>query len=336
MRNLALLLLLGCPQPALDSKDPAEPDADTGESPVDADGDGSVASIDCDDADAAVFPGAVERCNGIDDDCDGDIDGGAVDASSWYADLDSDDYSAGEAVVACDAPDGSVSRDGDCDDGEPLAHPDAAESDCADPTDYNCDGSVGYVDGDRDGWAACAECDDTAATTFPGATEVSQDGVDQDCDGWDQGADSDGDGLEDASEAAAGTDPFDDDSDDDGLNDGEEDTVGTDPLLADTDADGLGDGAEADAGTDALVADTDGDGWNDGDEVTDYSDPLDATNHPYTGGWSKGACRHSISATGTEVGDIAPDFTLTDANGESVHLHDFCDRVVLLDFTEFW
>ena len=39
---------------------------------VDADGDGVTASAgDCDDSDAEVFPGAPERCNGVDDDCSG-------------------------------------------------------------------------------------------------------------------------------------------------------------------------------------------------------------------------------------------------------------------------
>ncbi|MEQ1565585.1 MAG: MopE-related protein [Myxococcota bacterium] len=37
---------------------------------VDADGDGHDSSTDCDDADPAVFPGALERCNAVDDDCD--------------------------------------------------------------------------------------------------------------------------------------------------------------------------------------------------------------------------------------------------------------------------
>ena len=39
---------------------------------TDADGDGvTVAEGDCDDGDPSVFPGAIERCSGIDEDCDG-------------------------------------------------------------------------------------------------------------------------------------------------------------------------------------------------------------------------------------------------------------------------
>ena len=46
---------------------------------TDADGDGFVAApdgTDCDDAVATTFPGAPERCNGRDDDCDGVVDDG--------------------------------------------------------------------------------------------------------------------------------------------------------------------------------------------------------------------------------------------------------------------
>ncbi len=42
--------------------------------PVDGDGDGSRGSTDCDDDNPEVHPGAMEECNGIDDDCDGLID----------------------------------------------------------------------------------------------------------------------------------------------------------------------------------------------------------------------------------------------------------------------
>ncbi len=46
--------------------------ADSDPTPVDADGDGFTSADDCDDADPAVFPGAAERCDARDWNCDGD------------------------------------------------------------------------------------------------------------------------------------------------------------------------------------------------------------------------------------------------------------------------
>ena len=40
----------------------------------DQDGDGVVAALDCDDSNSSIFPGAIERCDGIDNNCDGKID----------------------------------------------------------------------------------------------------------------------------------------------------------------------------------------------------------------------------------------------------------------------
>lgn len=54
-----------------DSAD-TEDSAESGDSaPVDADADGSPAGVDCDDADPTRFPGAADRCDGVDQDCDG-------------------------------------------------------------------------------------------------------------------------------------------------------------------------------------------------------------------------------------------------------------------------
>ncbi len=302
---------------------------------ADADTDGTPACEDCNDADAAIFPGADETCNGVDDDCAGDIDeADAIDVSTWYIDSDADGWgSASLTELACAAPPGYDDDSLDCNDGDGGVRPDAPEV-WYDGLDQNCDGRDD--DQDSDGYGVASDCDDLDASAFPGATEVDLDGIDQDCDGWDGGADSDGDGLTDSSEASGSTDPFDPDTDGDTLLDGEESTYGTDPTLADTDNDGLDDDEELGLGTDPTDDDDDGDGWLDGEEVAGHTSPLDASDHPYTGGWEIAACRDTIVTTGAAVGDIAPDFGLIDQNGDTVRLHSFCDRAVLLDFTEFW
>jgi hypothetical protein len=190
---------------------------------------------DCDDSDAAVHPGADESCNGIDDDCDGEVDEeDAVDAATWYADVDSDGYGdMASTTAACGQPSGFVGNDFDCDDGDAAVSPDADE--ICNGMDDDCDGTVDedgavdaptwYADDDGDSYGdladtfeACyspsgyvsdsSDCDDTDSTINPAAAEVC-DGVDNDCDGlvdpddaddastW--YADADADGFGDAS-----------------------------------------------------------------------------------------------------------------------------------------
>lgn len=84
--------------------------------------------------------------------------------------------------------------------------------------------------------------------------------------------DTDGDGADNPTEAASGTNPGDRDTDDDGVEDGPEIArYGTNPLIPDTDGDGLSDGAEVNLHkSNPLLDDSDGDGLEDYEEVTTH------------------------------------------------------------------
>lgn len=105
----------------------------------DGDGDGWSVDEDCDDSNADVHPAADESCNDVDDDCDGVVDDG-VGESAWWPDADGDGWGATSgSVVACSAPSGFVSVSGDCDDSDPMVHPEAADAP-GDGIDSDCDG----------------------------------------------------------------------------------------------------------------------------------------------------------------------------------------------------
>ncbi len=157
---------------------------------------------DCDDGDAAINPAASERCDGVDDDCDGVVDEDeATDASTWYADDDGDGYGDPlSTTTACDRPTGFVGDATDCDDDDAASFPGAPEL-WYDGVDQDCGGDSDY-DQDADGFDHSAyggdDCDDEDEEIHPEAEEIWYDDVDQDCSGGSD-FDMDGDGFDSAS-----------------------------------------------------------------------------------------------------------------------------------------
>jgi predicted outer membrane repeat protein len=140
---------------------------------ADDDGDGvTIADGDCDDDDPDRYPGAPERCNGRDDDCDD-----AVPAN------ESDDDGDGQRVCG-----------GDCDDADAAVFAGAPE--ICDQLDNDCDGVVeDDLDEDGDGVTICQlDCDDTNPQIAPNLVEVCDDGRDNDCEGTVDSLDADLDG----------------------------------------------------------------------------------------------------------------------------------------------
>jgi hypothetical protein len=202
--------------------------------------DGTRCGEDCDDARIGSFPGATEVCDGLDQDCDGDVDDGLLIDS--FVDRDSDGWGAGEVVARCPGAPGHASRSGDCNDdpededaraqnpGQPEIC-DGIRNDCtALPADEGAGAVDWYTDVDGDGFGAPAsgvtrscepvpsasllgtDCNDAVASIHPGAAEQCN-GVDDDCYngadfrlGPNDFEDDDGDGLIDVACAPLGTD----------------------------------------------------------------------------------------------------------------------------------
>lgn len=117
---------------------------------VDLDGDGlTVEDGDCNDEDPAI-PG-TEVCDGVDNDCNGEIDEStATDAVLWYVDDDGDGFGTeADTQNACTLPSGYADNATDCNDTDATINPDATEI-WYDGIDQNCDSANDY-DGNFDG-----------------------------------------------------------------------------------------------------------------------------------------------------------------------------------------
>ena len=183
---------------------------------------------DCNDSNPLIFPGAIEKLNGIDDNCDGYWDEGFNQTDTDGDNLsDYEEYHVYGTNVSLADTDGDLLRD----DAELFI--------------YQTDPLIADNDSDVDGYYWFEDCDDDDPLRNPSIIE-SLDGIDNNCnnliDESFYSTDADNDSLLDYDEFTnLSTDPFDPDSDDDGLSDGEEVLITmTDPLVADLDNDGDG------------------------------------------------------------------------------------------------
>lgn len=185
-------------------------------------------------------PSVLEKCNGIDDDGDGQTDEGASDCTQYYKDSDGDGYGAPGSFCLCKPQgDWKVKQDSDCNDANSSVHPNATEvcnglnDDCDGQIDEGnvCGGGSGgntescngvdddgdgytdeegasgcvtyYYDSDNDGYGGVgtgkcycngkqpnsswklvdSDCNDSNSSVKPGQSEVCGNSIDDNCSG---------------------------------------------------------------------------------------------------------------------------------------------------------
>ncbi len=180
---------------------------------VDQDGDGSPACEDCNDNNPSIHTGATELCNGVDDNCNGTVDGSteATNTNTYYLDADGDTFGKLSATTkACSLPSGYSSNSTDCDDSKVGVNPSAVE--VCNSIDDNCNGladdadpgvtgrATYYRDADGDTFGSSSttklgcvqppgyvvsstDCNDVVSAINPSAVEIC-DVKDNDCDGF--------------------------------------------------------------------------------------------------------------------------------------------------------
>jgi len=167
---------------------------------TDLDGDGIANADDCAPFDPNSYPGAIELCNGFDDNCNGYVDEDPEEGCSlFYPDKDGDQSGpSSEGLCLCSSNVTHVTPyGGDCDDNNGAIGSlvpekcDDIDNNCNDLIDEGCDDDGDqYCDVDMDviGTPSICplgpgDCFDYSALIAPNQTEISGDGMDNDCDG---------------------------------------------------------------------------------------------------------------------------------------------------------
>ena len=188
---------------------------------------------DCDDAHAAVYPGAPEICDGLADNCS---------APGWPAVAANEADADHDGVRLCG---------GDCDDTRASVYPGAPE--LCDGIRENCStapwSAAQEQDDDGDGYSECSgDCNDANAAVHPGAVELCN-GIDDDCSGLADddalGRDYDGDAIANVCDnCRTVANPAQGDADHDGIGDACDNCAASNPLQTDSDGDGVGDACD--------------------------------------------------------------------------------------------
>ena len=311
---------------------------------TDLDGDGYQSDEDCDDGNASVHPNATEICDGMDNNCDGQVDEGVL--LIFFTDQDEDGFGDDSLPIeSCQQQNGTVPNNNDCDDTDATVFPSAEE--LCDGIDNNCNAVVDenvtftqYMDQDGDGFGnvntgvpTCTletgfvldneDCDDDNASVHPNASEVCDD-IDNNCDGLIDDAsavdrayyykDADNDGFGDPAEGEAFCTPPQDYIDNNLDCDDIDSTIHPNAVEVcddqDNDCDGDIDALDSDIqGATLYYIDNDNDGFGDDANSTLLCDP--------TSGWSLNNldCNDSEALAHTNAVEVC-DGIDNDCNGD--------------------